>query len=115
MALIPDANSLRDKLAYFGGANNQSFLTDYLMSTIKGSEMTGGIYKLLKGPHLDYTYEYEEFKYIVEGVFHLTDGTGQKVSAKAGDLMYFPKGCPVRFSADYALGFYVGQRTGGTA
>ena len=78
--------------------------------------MTGGLYKLLKGPALDYTYEYEEFKYIVSGEFHLTDGTGQKVVARAGDLMYFPIHTFVHFtSPSSALGFYVGQRAEGTA
>ena len=78
--------------------------------------MTGGLYKLLSGPALDYTYEYEEFKYIVTGEFHLTDGTGQKVVAKAGDLMYFPKNTFVHFtSPNRALGFYVGQRLEGEA
>jgi len=79
-------------------------------------EMIGGLYRLMKGPALDYTYEYEEFKLIVDGEFILTDGTGQKVSAQAGDLMYFPKHCAVHFtSPDRALGFYVGQRAKGTA
>merc|ERR1712096_315263 len=60
-----------------------SYLQDLLVSNIKGKEMTGGLYELLKGPALDYTYEYEEFKYIAEGEFHLTYGTGKFVKAKA--------------------------------
>ena len=31
-------------------------------------------------------HRYEEVKYIVDGEFHLTDGTGQKVVAKQGDV-----------------------------
>ena len=117
MALIADAMTLHSGLKYFGGENkDKSYLTDFFLSLVPDAKMTGGFYKLLKGPHLDYTYEYEEFKYIVNGEYHLSDGTGQKVVAKAGDLMYFPKGCPVRFtSPDFALGFYVGQRAAGTA
>ena len=41
----------------------------------------------------------------------MTDGTGQKVVAKAGDLMYFPKGSKIIFDTpDTALGYFCGQR-----
>lgn len=94
-----------------------SYLEDFLLIEEQGRELSAGLYELRKGPALDYTYEYEEFKYIVTGQFDLTDGTGQKVSAKAGDLIYFPKGCAVNFKSgvDVSMGLYVGQRTGGTA
>lgn len=99
--------------------SSESYLEDFLEAgTGEEVEMIGGLYRLMKGPALDYTYEYEEFKMIVNGEFELTDGTGQKVTAKAGDLMYFPKGCAVHFTAPKntnALGFYVGQRAKGTA
>lgn len=93
-----------------------SFLKDFLISAVPGKELAGGLYRLNDGPHLFYKYEYEEFKYIVEGQFNLTDGTGQFVEAKAGDLMYFPKDSEIHFtSPSTALGFFVGQRLGGTA
>ena len=58
----------------------------------------------------------EELKLILEGEFHLTDGTGQEVVAKAGDLMHFPKGAKILFNTPKtALGYYCGQRKGGTA
>ena len=41
--------------------------------------MSGGLYKLLAGPALEYTYTYDEYKLITNGVFHLVDGTGNKV------------------------------------
>jgi ethanolamine utilization protein EutQ (cupin superfamily) len=110
-------DSLYDHIElYKNEFNSSSYLRDMLVSKVNGSGMTGGLYKLLDGPALDYTYEYEEFKYIVSGQFDLTDGTGQQVTAKAGDLIYFPKNTFVHFtSPDYALGFYVGQRAEGTA
>ena len=41
----------------------------------------------------------------------MTDGTGQKVVAKAGDLMYFPCGSKITFDTpDTALGYFCGQR-----
>jgi len=93
-----------------------AFLKDILMSTVPGKELTSGLYKILQGPAHDYTYDYEEFKYIVEGQLNLTDGTGQYVEAKAGDLMYFPNGTFVNFgTVEHGLGFFVGQRVGGSA
>ena len=118
LTTVAPAMTIHKDLTYFGDKikRDESYLDDFLFSTVSGAGMTGGLYKLLAGPHLDYTYDYEEFKYIVNGEFHLTDGTGQKVVAKAGDLMYFPKGCPVRFeSPKFALGFFVGQRAVGEA
>jgi ethanolamine utilization protein EutQ len=58
-----------------------------------------------------YYYDYEELKFIVSGEFHLTDGTGQKIVAKAGDLVYFPNGTSVIFDTpSEAIGCFTGQR-----
>ena len=39
-----------------------------------------------------------------------------KVLAKAGDLLYFPKGTSITFSTDdFGLGFFCGQRGEGEA
>ena len=47
---------------------------------------------------------------------HLTDGTGQEAVARAGDLMHFPNGSKIVFNTPKtALGYYCGQRKGGTA
>lgn len=94
-----------------GAQGSNSHILDVAFSKVPGKEMTAGFYELFAGPVLQYTYTYEEFKYIVQGEFHLTDGTGQNITAKAGDLMYFPRGTSVTFSApEHALGYYVGQR-----
>jgi len=115
--LKPSAQSLYPNISYYkNDFNSSSWLDDFLVSNVSGSGMTAGLYKLLDGPALKYTYEYEEFKYIVSGQFDLTDGTGQQITAKAGDLMYFPKNTFVHFTAPQsALGFFVGQRAEGTA
>jgi len=90
---------------------SQTFFKDFAFSTVKGKEMTSGLFRMTAGAPLEYTYTYEEMKYIVEGKFKLTDGTGQTVFAKAGDLVYFPKGCKVTFETPrYALGCFTGQR-----
>jgi ethanolamine utilization protein EutQ (cupin superfamily) len=96
--------------------NPQSYFEDIAQSSVEGKEMVSGLYQLRAGNAMKYTYTYEEMKFIVEGVFHLEDGTGQKVVAKAGDLMYFPKGCQVTFATPhYALGCFTGQRKWGEA
>jgi len=93
-----------------------SYLNDTLLSKVKDAELSGGLYLLKAGPALLYKYEYEEFKYIHSGEFHLKDTAGKYVVAKGGDLMYFPKDVDVHFtSPNEALGFYVGQRSGGSA
>lgn len=90
---------------------SKSFIKDILFSSVEGKEMTAGLYRLDAGPALNYTYTYEEFKYVLEGEFLLTDGTGQEIVAKEGDLLYFPRGTNVKFDTPHtALGYYVGQR-----
>ena len=55
-------------------------------------------------------------KFIVDGSFIIQDETGQKVTAKPGDLFYFPKGTAITFSTpNFGLGFFCGQRGEGEA
>jgi len=90
---------------------SNTFFQDFAISEVEGKELASGLFRMINGPALEYTYSYEEMKYIVEGEFHLTDGTGQKVIARAGDLVYFPAGCQVKFETPhYALGCFTGQR-----
>ena len=50
-------------------------------------------------------------KLIVDGSFIIEDETGQKVTAKTGDLLYFPEGSSITFSTpDFGIGFFCGQR-----
>ena len=46
----------------------KAYLEDFLRSEVKGKELTSGLYKIFKGPCHDYLYDYEEFKYIIEGM-----------------------------------------------
>merc|ERR1712176_1283664 len=77
--------------------DSQTWLGDIAISSVPSKEMAAGLFRMDAGKPLEYYYDYEEMKYIVEGEFHLTDGTGQKVAAKAGDLMYFPAGSSIVF------------------
>ena len=75
-----------------------------------------GFYRLENGTPLVYTYTYHEMKIIVEGSFDISDETGNKVHAVAGDVFYFPKGAKITFETeDYGLAFYTGQRKEGAA
>jgi len=97
-----------------GSKGSKSFMKDIVVDETPGKELTAGLYRLDPGPSLQYTYTYDEFKYVVHTEFHLSDGTGQKVVARAGDLMYFPMGTAVHFAVkESTLGYYVGQRVGG--
>ncbi|EER29856.1 conserved hypothetical protein [Coccidioides posadasii C735 delta SOWgp] len=72
--------------------------------------------RLEKGTPLVYTYTYDEMKIILEGEFEISDATGQKVSAKPGDVFYFPKGAKITFTTpSYGLAFFTGQRAEGGA
>merc|ERR1719163_1095366 len=103
--------SLPKMAATVSERDSQTWLGDVAASKVPGKEMVSGFYRENAGKALEYYYDYEEMKFIVEGEFHLTDGTGQKVVAKAGDLMYFPKDSSIVFDTpESALGFFCGQR-----
>jgi ethanolamine utilization protein EutQ (cupin superfamily) len=94
--------------------NSETYFADIAQSPVEGKEMVSGCFRMMAGHDLEYTYEYEEMKYVAEGEFVLTDGTGQTAVAKAGDVIYFPKGCQVTFHTNhYAVGVFTGQRKWG--
>lgn len=95
---------------------SETFLDDIAYSEVEGKSMVSGLFRMMAGKALQYTYDYEEIKYIVEGSFVLTDGTGQRVQVHAGDIVHFPEGCDVTFETPYyALGCFCGQRKWGEA
>jgi len=96
--------------------NVEAYLRDFSISDDIEKPMTSGLFKLKAGQSLKYTYTYHEMKFIVDGSFTIEDETGQKVTAKPGDLFYFPKGTSISFSTpDFGLGFFCGQRGEGEA
>lgn len=54
--------------------------------------LTSGFFRAVPGGKTTSTYTYFEVKLIVEGDLIVSDATGQKVKAVAGDVLYFPKG-----------------------
>ena len=94
----------------------QAFLKDFAFSVDSEKPITSGLFRLKAGESLMYTYTYHEMKFIVDGTFIIEDETGQKVTAKPGDLFYFPKGTTITFSTpNFGLGFFCGQRGEGEA
>ncbi len=79
----------------------------------KDKPMCAGFFHLEAGKPLDYTYDYEEMKIVVEGEFNITEvKTGKKYTAKVGDVMYFSDGDHIIFDTPHrAVGFFCGQRT----
>lgn len=97
-------------------ANDNAFLGDIVSSDKNDADkpVTAGLFRLKKGEPLKYTYPFDEMKIILEGDYTISDETGQKVTAKPGDVFYFPKGSTITFTtSDYGLAFYVGQKKTG--
>lgn len=78
-----------------------------------GSAMCSGFFELKStDAPLYYEYEYDEMKVVLEGEFLLENKeTGQVMTARAKDAIFFPKGSKIYFSTpSYALAFYAGHR-----
>ncbi|KAE9407290.1 hypothetical protein BT96DRAFT_963240 [Gymnopus androsaceus JB14] len=92
-----------DNIALHDIASSEKFDSD--------KPITCGFYRVDKGAPFTYTYTYHEMKIVVEGEFDISDETGQKVHAVAGDVFYFPKGSKITFTSEtYGLAFFTGQR-----
>ena len=90
---------------------NNAYLRDFAISNDEKAPITAGLFRLEKGDSITYEYTYEEMKLIIDGEFHISDGSGEEVTTTAGDLFYFPKGSAITFRTDdYAVGYFVGQR-----
>ena len=90
---------------------NNAYLRDFAISNDENTPITAELFRLEKGDSITYEYTYEEMKLIIDGEFHISDASGEEVTATAGDLFYFPKGSVITFRTDdYAVGYFVGQR-----
>ncbi len=94
-----------------------AFLDDFAVSDDPDKPITAGLFRLEAGEAMTYTYTYHEIKLIVDGQFEIHDGdSGETVTATAGDLFYFPKGCTITFTTpEFGLGYFCGQRGPGEA
>ncbi|ANW63721.1 ethanolamine utilization protein [Mycobacterium sp. djl-10] len=91
----------------------QGFIDDVYVNP-ESVPMCAGYFELrhTEAP-LDYYYDYDEMKVVLEGEFRLENvDTGQVQIAKAKDAIFFPKGSRILFSTpDRGLAFYVGYRS----
>jgi ethanolamine utilization protein EutQ len=79
----------------------------------EGSAMCSGFFELFHTSEaMLYEYTYDEMKVVLEGELLLENReTGQTLTAKAKDAIFFPKGSKIYFSTpDRALAFYCGHR-----
>jgi ethanolamine utilization protein EutQ (cupin superfamily) len=98
--------------------SENSFLGDVASAgEAKEDQITSGFFKVVPGEPLVYTYPYDELKIVleVEGDFIVSDGEGNEVHPKAGDVLKFPKGVTITFKVEgdenaYAYNFYVGKK-----
>lgn len=123
---ISVARATEFKLQHIDGASNlelpsmnvegtNAFLRDLVGNSDKAAPVTCGLFRMEKGKHLTYTYEYDEAKIILDGSMTVSDGE-TTVTADAGDVLYFPKGATIEFSSDSSgLGFICGNREMGGA
>ena len=99
-------------------AHDNHFLGDVWSSAKNDPDkaISCGIYRFEPGQELVYPYHYHEMKVILEGSATLSDAAGNTVSAKAGDVFYFPKGSVITFKTETGCkAFYCGQRKEGDA
>lgn len=93
---IPDTVALLDDL---GSSGNKS------------APITAGLFRMGQGQAMPYTYEFDEFKLVLEGEMTVTEESGNVYELKAGDLIQFSAGAKVNFSSHSSgLAFYVAQR-----
>lgn len=103
------------QLPSMGVEGTNAFLKDVAGNNDKKAPLTCGLFRMEKGKSLTYTYDYDEAKIILEGTMTVSDGH-KTVKAKAGDVLYFPKGATINFSSDSSgLGFICGNREFGGA
>jgi ethanolamine utilization protein EutQ len=99
----------RSRLA---GRHLRIFVSALSSANNKDKPLCAGFFHLEAGKPLDYTYDYEEMKIVVDGEFNITEvNTGKKYNAKVGDVLYFSDGDRIIFETPHhAVGFFCGQR-----
>lgn len=82
------------RLGQFDGAPNVG-LTDVITSK-DGSPMTAGFMAWKAADSFSWSLDYDEVDYVLEGCLHLGID-GRTIEARAGDVLYIPKGSRVLF------------------
>jgi ethanolamine utilization protein EutQ len=88
-----------------GNSNDVVYTKD--LFTLEESPRLGCGVMEMKETTFDWTLDYDEIDYIIEGTLDIMID-GRKVSASAGELILIPKGSKIQFSVkDYARFIYV--------
>ncbi|MFC5521670.1 cupin domain-containing protein [Polaromonas jejuensis] len=89
-----------------------AFGDDLGASSKEGAPITAGLFRIGKGQSMPYSYDFDEFKLVLEGEITVKDqANGQVYELKAGDVIQFPAGTKVSYSSHSSgLAFYVAQR-----
>ncbi|WP_315166972.1 cupin domain-containing protein [Metaclostridioides mangenotii] len=88
-----------------GNSNDVVYTKD--LFTLEESPRLGCGVMEMKETTFDWTLDYDEIDYIIEGTLDIIID-GRKISASAGELILIPKGSKIQFSVkDYARFIYV--------
>lgn len=88
-----------------------AFLDDLGSSRSNGPPITAGLFRMGAGEALRYSYEFDEFKLILEGEMTVTEDSGTVYELKVGDLIQFAAGTKVQFSSRSSdVAFFVAPR-----
>ncbi len=115
MTMSVKSSAIKSNLPSMNVVGVNAWLGDMFSSEDLDKTITCGFFRLEKSDvPLDYSYTYEEMKFIVDGEFIITDETGARQHAKKGDVFYFRRGSKIRFETpSFGLGFFCGQRREG--
>lgn len=108
LQFFPNAQQM--ELASMEEPNVAAYFEDIVSSAHPKAPISCGLFKIEEGNPLVYTYDYDDVKMMLEGNITFSDGQ-QEVTAKPGDVLFFPNGSTITFSTDSSgLAFACGQR-----
>lgn len=108
LQFFPDAQSM--ELSSMGVEGVDAYFEDIVSSGDPKSPIACGLFEIEQGESLEYTYDYDDIKIMLEGSIEFTDGE-QTVTGEPGDVLFFPNGSTITFSSeDSGLAFACGQR-----
>lgn len=99
------ANKIERERFDTGNPNDEVYVTD-LFSLTESPRIGAGMMEM-KESTFDWTLNYDEIDYIIEGTLKIIID-GREIIGEKGDVMLIPKGSKIKFSApDYAKFIYV--------
>ncbi len=108
LQFFPDAQSM--ELSSMGVEGVDAYFEDIVSSGDPKSPIACGLFEIEQGESLEYTYDYDDIKIMLEGSIEFSDGE-QTVTGEPGDVVFFPSGSTITFSSeDTGRAFACGQR-----